>query len=325
MDRQSSLPFGARDTERFQLLNNLQLLGRSTSSGRVRALVELVGRVCGDEELTWTIEQLCDRLNETERTMRRTIQEAENCGALLVRRCRRQDRSLDRLALRVNWPRLAARDLVPLIRSSDSDSDVDQDAECDVDTVRPSWPDGPAKLAAPVRPSWPDGPAKLAGQYMLDKQIPPPPPTPTATATASAPRRDTGHVGEPQPGGTSWAAAAEVLRGTGFASWRRLIVDCQKLGKTPDELIEACETYTANQSKFAGPGAIAAWVRNGDWPVNGVQAPDAARVRLVTVERERQDRDLESWAFRVIADGRRRGLGRTEIAAVLQRRGYVWS
>jgi hypothetical protein len=102
------------------------------------------------------------------------------------------------------------------------------------------------------------------------------------------------------------------------------LADCRTRGITADDLVSACETYAANKSRFSGPGAIAAWVRNGDWPVDGVMPPEQAKVRLIRTERNRQDEDLERWAHQVITAGKRAGQSREAIASVLAKRGYVW-
>jgi hypothetical protein len=351
---QQQLPFDAYDKERFLLLDNLRFLGRSTRSCHVRALVELVGRIAGEEELLWTVDGtpdardcLCSRLNMTPRTMRRTIQDGEYCGALLVRRCRRADRSYDRLALRVNWRRLAARELVPLTDArveredgfadpapvSGSEDDRTEAEPAPVsgsengrteanpapvsgsEPVRPNWPHGVAKLAAPERPNCPVGVAKLAAQYKQDKQIPPPPPTP-ATATAADPRGDTERE--------RWAAAAEIVQSTGFASWHRLLTDARRLQVTPEDLHEAARTYLAQPHRFRGPGALAFWVQNRRWPVDGVLPAEVAAEKSSTLSERSKSADDEKRAMRIVYAGRKARKNDETIRQELTAAGLAW-
>lgn len=348
-DGQQRLAFGARDSERWQLLDNLRLLGRSSLSGRVRALVELVGRVAGDEELTWRIDGppdardcLCNRLNETPRSIRRAIETAELIGVLAVRRLRRADRSYDRLALSVQWHRLAARDFACLAdsrattysRATATAADPRRDTGPAADSrpqqapdpagsagkaVRPHWPHGVANVATQARPIWPDGAANLAAQYKQEQANTTASclNSSSATATAAAPCRDTG----PEQ---AWAAAAEAVQRTGFKSWRSLLRNACEAGLGPDELVKACEDYLANAAKFRGPGALDAWVRNGDWPVEGVLPAQEARsvAQIVTQRREREQR--EAMASRIVFAGRRAGRPEAEIQAQLAAAGLSW-
>jgi hypothetical protein len=321
---QTRLPLGSRDSERFQLLDNLRFLGRSSLSGRVRSLIELVGRIAGDEELTWRIDGppdardcLCNRLNETPRSVRRAIEVAEQHGLLSVRRLRRSDRSYDRLALAVQWPRLAGRDFASLVDPPATRAVPTKTAKTQGKADRPNWPDGVANLATLARPNWPDGVANLAAQYKQEQTIPPPPPNPHATATAGKPPGDTGQ-------GQAWAAAAEKLRETGFASWRRLLIDAQQAGIPPEDFTGACETYLANRSRFRGPGAIASWVRNGDWPVDGVLAPPVAQASTAAAARRDATKAAEEAASRIVFTGRRAGKAEADIQRELQAAGLSW-
>jgi hypothetical protein len=322
--RQTRLALGARDAERWQLLDNLRLLGRSSLSGRVRSLVELVGRVAGDGELVWRIDGppdardcLCTRLNETPRSVRRAIEVAEQHGLLSVRRLRRSDRSYDRLALSVHWHRLAARDFGSLVDPPATRCRPAEDQKTQGKADRPIWPDGVANLAAQARPIWPDGVANLAAQYKQEQAIPPPPPNPHATATAGEPIGDTGR-------GQAWAAAAEKLRETGFASWRRLLIDVQQAEIPPEDFLAACEIYLANRAKFRGPGALAAWVRNGDWPTDGVLAPAAAKAVTARSSEREQASDREQAASRIVFAGRRARKPEDVIQAELAAAGLSW-
>lgn len=321
---QDRLAFGARESERWQLLDNLRLLGRSSMSGRVRSLVELVGRVAGDGELTWRIDGppdardcLCNRLNEAPRSVRRAIEVAEQIGVLSVRRLRRTDRSFDRLALSVQWHRLAARDFASLVDPPATRAVPTKDAKTQRKADRPNWPIRVANLAAPVRPIWPHGVANLAAQYKQEQANTTAAPTPRATATAGEPSGDTGPEGE-------WAAAAESLRGTGFASWVALLRDARQRQIAPRDLIEACETYQANRARFRGPGAIANWVRNGGWPVDNVLPPKQA----ITSTAKASDRSLaaarEAAASRIVFAGRRSGKCEAEIEIELAAAGVTW-
>jgi hypothetical protein len=124
-----------------------------------------------------------------------------------------------------------------------------------------------------------------------------------------------------------WAAAAECLRRTGFASWKRLVAECQRDGLQPGDLVAACDDYDRNKHRLKGPGAIAGFFRNGNWPIDDMLGPEEAearKVRLVTVERRSAEEDLERWAQSVILTGRRQGMPREAISAALKQRGYVW-
>jgi hypothetical protein len=159
--------------------------------------------------------------------------------------------------------------------------------------------------------------ANLAAQYKLEQAIPPPPPKSPATATAGEPIGDTGQ-------GQAWAAAAEKLRETGFASWRRLLIDVQQAGIPPEDFISACETYLKNRKKLKGPGAIAAWVRNGDWPADGVLEPSAAEASAAQAARRDRASDREEAASRIVFTGRRAGKPEEVIQAELAAAGLSW-
>ena len=61
-------------------------------------------------------------------------------------------------------------------------------------------------------------------------------------------------------------------------------------GFTPAELLYAIETYRFNLTLFHGPGAIAFYVRNRQWPVEGVRDPQKARAaELARADHRRED------------------------------------
>ncbi len=311
------LDLESRDRERGHLLDNLRFLGRSSSAGRVRSLVELVGRIAGDGELCWRIDGppdardvLCNRLCETPRSVRRAIEQAETSGLLSVRRMRRNDRSFDRLALSVNWHRLAARDFQPLgtrpVTATDGPP-VARDTEPEAtatdgppvarDTgpktsqesqkpVRPIWPNGAANVAAPEWPHCQTGAANMAAQYRAVTSIPPPPPNlQTATATDGHPDAcDTG---------PEWAAVAARLRNLGLGRWKQTIVDAVANGLSPPELLAIVDVWEAHRRiKPMGAGAITYRVTTGVWPLEGItECPEKSQAKAHAVdEREQHQR-----------------------------------
>ncbi len=157
----------------------------------------------------------------------------------------------------------------------------------------------------------------MAAQYKQDKQIPPPPPKAPATATAADPCGDTGR--------DAWAVAAECLQRTGFASWRRLLSDARQLQVPPEQLCEACETYLAQRERFRGPGALAFWVQNLRWPVDGILPPEQALARSQTVQRRTARDSREQAASRIVYAGRKAGKSDDQIGRELAAVGLEWA
>lgn len=72
-------------------------------------------------------------------------------------------------------------------------------------------------------------------------------------------------------GGPGAAAAQFALKLCQYARIPELIRECRDRLQTPNDVVEVCDEYRANRSKFNGPGAIAERLRSGCWPVNGVR------------------------------------------------------
>jgi hypothetical protein len=105
----------------------------------------------------------------------------------------------------------------------------------------------------------------------------------------------------------AWPAAAAVLAklrigGDVIGSWRKILECAAARGLSEQDLLEQIElgeatlALSTNARKFTKPlGALAFFLREGRWPVDGVVTPDEQRERseLEQQQRERQLQDLD--------------------------------
>jgi hypothetical protein len=86
----------------------------------------------------------------------------------------------------------------------------------------------------------------------------------------------------------------------------------------------AVRTYQAQRHKFAGPGAVAFWINNQAWPVDGIVPADqaaaesaAAAAKAATIRVRQEAETAERRANRIVFLGRKAGATDAAIRAEL--------
>ena len=143
-----------------------------------------------------------------------------------------------------------------------------------------------------------------ASHSAAESATPPPRVTKLQRATATAtpgqrpqPAGDTESTAKDDTGlSERWAAAADILKGVEggqvFALAATLCFEARELGLSPDDVADIAKTYTANRSKFEGPGAIAFRIRSGAWPADGVVEASTIEARREAKRDEKQREEL---------------------------------
>ena len=106
MDEQNQycLDFTGTEKENWAYLRTAcRKLPKTPLYTRVRFLLELVHGVAGSEAFTWPLDDIGDRLGAARRTVQRTIHRAREVNLITTRRQRRDDGSLGRTEIRINW------------------------------------------------------------------------------------------------------------------------------------------------------------------------------------------------------------------------------
>lgn len=159
---------------------------------------------------------------------------------------------------------------------------------------------------------------------------PPRRPTPQLRPAGSRARRSPGPgrptarqfdrpTGDDDDSGPRWNAdqrrqVADALIAAGLRTAAELVDECQARGLAADELLRIVSEYQANRDHLRGPGAIVVRVRSGAWPAD-LPTPAPKPQRSAATVRQQL---AESIRFKIIREGRRRGIDDDAIADQLR-------
>jgi len=259
---QQTLTFSRGD--KFALLRSAEFGESQANSRLLRSLIEQL-ELCGHRDGCHPYMQtLADRMGYSIRTVRRTVALAKRLGVVAVEAKMTRGQTANEYF--VQWERVK-----------------------ELGRVAPGQTGRGAGQTSRPPPVWEGSPEGL--DPLVDPLIDPPPPIPPKPNANG----DTAASGDT----AGWGKAAAELSDLGMATAADTVDEAKLNGFTPSDLLQVKHTYEANRKLFRGPGAIAFYIRNRQWPAEGVRQPEEVRrIRRAKEQRARAEkRERERYAF----------------------------
>jgi hypothetical protein len=121
--------------------------------------------------------------------------------------------------------------------------------------------------------------------------------------------------------GFDFSVLEDLFRSIGIHRFAGLAREFQN---RESEVRKAIEVYSAQRSRFAGPGAVIDFLRSGSWPAEGVLSLDELQKRTETKSEQRSTANRESIRCEVARDWKRSGrwleASEAEIDSEIERR-----
>jgi hypothetical protein len=121
--------------------------------------------------------------------------------------------------------------------------------------------------------------------------------------------------------GFDFSVLEDLFRSIGIHRFAGLAREFQN---RESDVRQAIEVYSAQRSRFAGPGAVVDFLRSGSWPAEGVLSLDEIQKRTETKSEQRSTANREAIRCEVARDWKRSGrwleASEGEIEAEIERR-----